>query len=73
MTGLSHTLGTFIKARYARDMNSNDLGVLLSQGAVSAAHDLIGWRLYTVEPDGTHTGGVIVETEIGRASCRERV
>jgi DNA-3-methyladenine glycosylase len=44
-------------------MNSHDLEVLLSRGAVSAARHLIGWRLYTVEPDGAHTGGVIVETE----------
>jgi DNA-3-methyladenine glycosylase len=44
-------------------MSSHDLEALLSQGAVSAARDLIGWRLYAVEPDGTRTGGVIVETE----------
>jgi DNA-3-methyladenine glycosylase len=44
-------------------MNSHDLETLLSQGAVSAARRLIGWRLYTVESDGTRTGGVIIETE----------
>ena len=39
------------------------LNAVLEQGAVAAAHDLIGWRLYKVETDGSHTGGVIIETE----------
>jgi DNA-3-methyladenine glycosylase len=39
------------------------LDKLLKAGAVSAAKNLIGWRLYKVEQDGTHTGGVITETE----------
>ena len=39
------------------------LQLLLEQGAVNAAHDLIGWHLYILEEDGSHTGGVITETE----------
>lgn len=35
----------------------------LEQGAVSAARELIGWRLYIREADGSLTGGRIVETE----------
>lgn len=41
----------------------DQLEPILLQGAVHAAHQLIGWRFYTVESDGTHTGGVITETE----------
>lgn len=35
----------------------------LEEGAVKAARDLIGWRLYAEQPDGTLVGGVILETE----------
>lgn len=35
----------------------------LSQGAVVAARQLVGWRLYVKETDGSLTGGMIVETE----------
>lgn len=35
----------------------------LEQGAVVAARELIGWRLYVREQDGSLTGGKIVETE----------
>lgn len=35
----------------------------LSQNAVLTAQKLIGYRLYTLESDGTHVGGVIIETE----------
>lgn len=40
-----------------------ELAELLAKGSVSAARGLIGWRLYSVEPDGTKVGGAIVETE----------
>lgn len=33
------------------------------QDAVAAAPELIGWRLYAQEADGSLTGGVIIETE----------
>ena len=36
---------------------------ILYQDTVTAARRLIGYRLYAVEPDGSLTGGVIVETE----------
>ena len=36
---------------------------VLTQGAVTAAEQLIGWRLYVIEPDGQRTGGPILETE----------
>ncbi len=36
---------------------------LLEEGAVHAARNLIGWRLYTIEENGAKTGGIIVETE----------
>lgn len=35
----------------------------LAADAVTVAQQLIGWRLYTVAPDGTKVGGAIVETE----------
>lgn len=35
---------------------------MLEKGAVSAARDLIGWRLY-VQDGGNNVGGIIVETE----------
>lgn len=42
---------------------TEDLRTILESGAVSAARALIGWRLYAKEPDGTLTGGTIIETE----------
>ena len=39
------------------------LEAIVSHGAVQAARELIGWRLYVEEPDGSLTGGPIVETE----------
>jgi len=41
----------------------HEITLLLEQGAVAAASDLIGWRLYVREADGTLTGGTIIETE----------
>lgn len=35
----------------------------LTEGAVTAAQQLMGWRLYTTAPNGVKAGGVIVETE----------
>lgn len=35
----------------------------LAVDAVTAAQKLIGWRLYTLEADGTKVGGTITETE----------
>lgn len=35
----------------------------LEKGALSAARELIGYRLYCRQPDGTLVGGMIVETE----------
>jgi DNA-3-methyladenine glycosylase len=40
-----------------------ELSTILEAGAVKAARQLIGWQLYTVEPDGTKVGGTIIETE----------
>ena len=45
------------------DMDSHNSEEILMQGAVGAAKLLIGWRFYTVEADGTHTGVIITETE----------
>ena len=43
-------------------MDKADLN-FLSQDAVTVAKQLIGWRLYVRETNGTLTGGVITETE----------
>jgi DNA-3-methyladenine glycosylase len=43
--------------------NERRLCEILQSGAVAAARDLLGWRLYTKETDGTLTGGTITETE----------
>ena len=40
-----------------------EINYILEQGSVKAARQLIGWGFYTVEPDGSKTGGTIVETE----------
>jgi DNA-3-methyladenine glycosylase len=39
------------------------MAIDLTKDAVSVARELIGCRLYTLEPDGTKVGGIIVETE----------
>lgn len=36
---------------------------VLSKSSVIVAQELIGWKLYAVEPDGTKVGGTIIETE----------
>jgi DNA-3-methyladenine glycosylase len=41
----------------------HDLQKLLEKGSVTVAKSLIGWRFYVIEQDGSHTGGVITETE----------
>lgn len=40
-----------------------DLHDILEQGAVTAARQLIGWGFYTIEANGSKTGGTIAETE----------
>jgi len=39
------------------------MNIDLTKDAVSTAKRLIGYRLYTVEPNGTKIGGTIIETE----------
>jgi DNA-3-methyladenine glycosylase len=36
---------------------------MLSKNALKVARKIIGWRLYILEPDGSLTGGMIIETE----------
>ena len=40
-----------------------NIKALLSQNAVTVAEEIIGWKLYVLEPDGSKTGGIIIETE----------
>ena len=40
---------------------------IYEQDAVEAARELVGWKIYAVEVDGSLTGGVITETEAYRA------
>jgi DNA-3-methyladenine glycosylase len=40
-----------------------EINYILEQGSVAAARQLIGWRFYVIETDGSKTGGTIVETE----------
>lgn len=47
----------------AGKQNDDLLHAVLQRGAVEAARGLIGWGLYSREPDGTLVGGRIVETE----------
>lgn len=41
----------------------NNLETLLSQDAVTVAEQLIGYRIYVKESNGSLTGGTIIETE----------
>jgi len=50
----------FYTKEYTESMEYMDI---LRQGSVYAAENLIGWRLYVREVDGSLTGGVIAETE----------
>lgn len=42
---------------------TEELRDILMQGSVSAAEQLIGWRVFVKEADGNLVGGAIVETE----------